>query len=229
MKNFLFSSWIINLALPATTYAVVMLSLWMSFCYAPPEVIMGEVQRIFYVHVGAATASYVAIFSMLIGGVGYLKTRSSIWADIGDAARVTALLFSSLVLVTGMIWGKAAWNTFWNWEPRLTTFFMLWMTIVASSLLKYFSSDTLRNERIQAVLGIASAIQIPLVIFSVKIASLIGSLHPQVAANQGLRDVRYIETLMVSIVALVLLSVWYFVLSIRKNLLQREALEIAHE
>jgi heme exporter protein C len=133
---------------------------WMVFVYAPEEKVMGAVQRIFYFHVPSAIVTYLSVFVLLAGALGYLWTRDARWDNLSIAATETGLLFCSIVLITGPIWAKPAWGVWWTWEARLTTTLLLWIILAAAMMVRGYAENRDLGARMGAVLGIFAAIDI---------------------------------------------------------------------
>ena len=93
----------------------------MVFFYAPMEAVMGAVQKVFYFHVANAWLGMLAFITALVAGVMYLIKKDLIWDLIGFSAIEIGLVFMLIALVTGSIWARPIWNTWWTWDPRLTT------------------------------------------------------------------------------------------------------------
>ena len=136
-------------------------------------------QKIFYWHV----PNWFMLFSMvfLCGGasIGYLVKRDPKWDDVAFAAGELAVLFGAIGLVTGSIWGKAAWGHWWIWELRLTTSLILWLTMVGYVIVRRFGGAG--SERLSAGLAVFGMVNVPLVYFAVKLASMLQqvSSHPK--------------------------------------------------
>ncbi|MBK7078298.1 MAG: cytochrome c biogenesis protein CcsA [Myxococcales bacterium] len=136
-------------------------------------------QKIFYWHV----PNWFMLFSMvfLCGGasIGYLVKRDPKWDDVAHAAGELAVLFGAIGLVTGSIWGKAAWGHWWIWELRLTTSLILWLTMLGYALVRRFAGPG--SEPLCAGLAIFGMVNVPLVYFAVKLADKLGqaSAHPK--------------------------------------------------
>jgi heme exporter protein C len=92
-----------------------------AFGYAPRDAIQGNVQRIMYLHVPAILTAYVAIGIVLVASIGYLWSRRPVWDRAAAAAGELAVCFIALTLITGSIWGKPTWGTWWTWDARLTS------------------------------------------------------------------------------------------------------------
>ena len=112
-------------ALGAVTVAVLTIGIFMAFVYAPMDSVQGQAQRIFYVHVPMAWLSYLAFGVIFVGSVGYLWKRNMRWDRLARSGAELGFLFTTLVLITGSLWGRPIWNTFWTWDARLTTTLIL--------------------------------------------------------------------------------------------------------
>lgn len=109
-------------------------------------------QKIFYFHVPHAFMLFAAVVVAGITSAMFLKTRSSRWDDIASASVDVAVMFGAVVLVTGSIWAKAAWDVWWNWEPRLTMSLLLWLILVGYALVRKFAGPS--ADRIAAGMAI---------------------------------------------------------------------------
>jgi heme exporter protein C len=98
--------------------------------WSPPEVDMGDVVRLLYVHVPAATLLYVACALTTVSSAMWLRRRSSGWDALAVSAAELAAIFGALTLFTGAIWGRPTWGTYWTWDPRLTTTALLEVLII---------------------------------------------------------------------------------------------------
>src|SRR5687768_16794044 len=113
-------------ALGAASVLTLLVVMYMAFLYAPTDRFQGHAQRIFYVHVPMAWLAYLAFGVLFVGSAGYLWKRTAVFDRLGRAAAELGFLFTTLVLLTGMLWGRPIWNTWWQWEARLTTTLILW-------------------------------------------------------------------------------------------------------
>lgn len=191
--------------------AAVLYCNYLVFMVVPNERIMGPVQRIFYFHVGSAIACYCAFGIVLITGLAYLATRDMRADAVSQAAGEVGFLFCSIVMITGMVWGHSAWNTWFRWEPRLVTFLLLWLIFLSFNILRAFG-DAEKIATHSAILGILGAITVPLVIYSIKLLPESMQLHPVVVENQGLRDPSYRSTMfwcIGTLVAFQALLIWF--------------------
>lgn len=143
------------------------LGLAMGFGYAPREVTQGNVQRIMYLHVPSVLTAYLAFAVVFVGSLGYLFTQNRNWDDLAMASAESGVLFTGLTLVSGSIWGKPTWGTWWTWDARLTTTAILFVIYLGYLLLRGMVEDPERGARFAAVVGIVGALNIPIVHFSV--------------------------------------------------------------
>lgn len=147
-----------------------------AFLFAPTDAIQGDVQRIFYIHAPIAIASYLAGGVVALAGVIYLLTRAAIWDVIARCSAEIAVLFTTLMLATGSLWGKPIWGTWWSWDARLTTALILWFIYVGYLMLRSYIAEPERAARYSVVVGVLGALDIPLVHVSVEWWR---TLHPQ--------------------------------------------------
>lgn len=215
-------SFIFKKAIPSLAVVSVIIANIMVFLVVPNEKVMGAVQRIFYFHVGAAMSSYLMIALLLLGSIMFLATRKPSWDFFSASAAGVAFALCTIVLLSGMIWGQSAWNTWWRWEPRLVTFLVLWLILLSYVTFRNFLKGEPKCGGISAVLGILSAVFVPIVVFSIKLLDQSEQLHPEVVANQGLKDPRFTAALLWSIGAMALVSVWFMVTRLNLYLLSNE-------
>jgi heme exporter protein C len=141
----------------------VAVGIWMAFGYAPTDRVQGDVQRIFYVHVPMAWLSYLAYAVIFVGSVGYLWKRDLRWDRLARSSAELGFLFTTLVLLTGSLWGRPIWGAWWQWEARLTTTLVLWFIYLGYFLARSYAGDRDRAARFSAVIGIIGAIDIPII------------------------------------------------------------------
>ena len=145
------------------TTPLMWVGLWMVFLYVPDEKVMGAAQRIFYFHVPAAMATYAGVFVLLAASVAYLWTRDQRWDNLSRSATEIAVLFCSLVLITGPIWAKPAWGVWWTWEARLTTTLLLWLLLVAALMVRDYAENRDLGARLASIVGIVAALDVPII------------------------------------------------------------------
>ena len=146
-------------------------------------------QKICYLHVPIAWTGFLSYFIVMIAGIFYLTTRRKVWDDIGFAAAEIGTLFVVLVLITGPIWAKPIWGTWWTWEPRLTTTLILFLVYVGYFMLREFGGHPERTSRYAAVLGIVAFVDVPIIFYSVRFWEEKYQSHPQVRIAQQNPDI----------------------------------------
>ena len=138
----------------AVTLVGFVVALYMIFLYAPRELTMGEVQRIFYIHFPSACTALLAYFFVFLGSTAYLWKRSHVADDFAYASAEVGFIFCCCVLVTGPLWAKPAWGIWWTWDARLTSTFILWLLYIAYLMLRSYVVNPGRVEVLSAVVGV---------------------------------------------------------------------------
>ena len=141
-------------------------------------------QKIFYFHVPVAETSFISFAVLAIAGAGYLVTRKETWDIVARVAAEVGLLFGIMVMGTGMIWTRAEWGKWWEWEPRLTTYLILLIFIGGYFLLRSSVEDEQKRARFAAVFGIIAFLNVPISFFA---SSSIprSSVHPPLLIFKG--------------------------------------------
>jgi heme exporter protein C len=166
----------LTVGLGAFTFALGLLLTAGVFLYAPTDSIQGDVQRIFYIHAPMAICCYLAGGVVAAAGLLYLLTRKMFWDVVARCSAEIAVLFTTLVLITGSLWGKPVWGTWWSWDARLTTTLILWFIYVGYLMLRSYIGEPERAARYSVLVGVLGALDIPLVHVSVEWWR---TLHPQ--------------------------------------------------
>ena len=155
----------------AITLALLGWGYYQAMYVAPDDAMQGYVARIIYYHVPHASVAFLFFAISLAGSIAYLTWRRSRpeWAQAGDAWAVAAaevgVVFCTVVLTTGPIWGRRAWGIWWTWDARLTTTLVLWLIYVSYLLLRRFAAGP-QMQTLAAVLGIFGALDVPIVYMS---------------------------------------------------------------
>lgn len=156
--------------------------------YAPLEKTMGFVQKVFYFHVASAWVGMLSFIVAAVGGIAYLKTGRKKWDITSYASVEIGILFSIIAMISGSIWAKPIWNTWWTWDPRLTTTAIMTLVYVAYLMLRQGMDDPEKRARFGAVYVIIGALSVPLTFLSIRIFR---TIHPVVIgspANSGAFD-----------------------------------------
>jgi heme exporter protein C len=184
---------------------LLLLAIAMVFFYAPLEAVMGQVQRVFYFHVAAGWVGMLSFLVAAIAGVAYLVSSDRKWDIVGLSAIEIGIVFAFINIVTGSIWAYPIWNTWWTWDPRLTTATVMELIYIAYLMLRQGVEDPDRRARFGAVYAIVGFLSVPLTFFS---ARLFRTIHPVVigadaAGAQGDFDMtpKMLQAFMFSLVA----------------------------
>ena len=137
------------------------------FFVAPTDSVLGQVQRVFYFHVPIAIMSFLAFFLVFLASIGYLFRRNDKWDRLAQASAEAGVVFVSLALITGVIWARPVWGTWWTWEPRLTTTLILWLIYVSYLMVRAYAPDPSKGALYSAVVGIVGFVDVPIVYYSV--------------------------------------------------------------
>ncbi|MHB1004296.1 MAG: cytochrome c biogenesis protein CcsA [Chloroflexota bacterium] len=199
--------------LGVASFIGLLVGLYAAFVYAPTEATMGDVQRIFYFHVASASTAFLAFFVVFVASVGYLAKRTRGWDNVAVAAAEIGIVFCTLVLVTGPLWGKPAWGTWWTWDPRLTTTLVLWLIYVGYMMLRNALDDPAKRALVSAVFGIVGFIDVPIVFMSIRWWR---TIHPMVLQGGDLQLAPEMTvTLVVALVAFAILFAYLMVERLR--------------
>ncbi len=199
---------------------------YMVFMVVPNEQVMGAVQRVFYFHVASALACYAAFGAVFWASLLYLTTREAKSDIFATAAGEVGFVLCTIVLITGMIWGHSAWNTWFRWEePRLVTFLVLWLIFLSFTVLRNFGDPT-KTAVHGSILGILGALSVPLVYISIKFLPQSARLHPEVIEHGGLKSPSYWTAFGLSVAAFMLLGGLLIWLRYRVGLAEHAAKEL---
>lgn len=154
------------------------IALYLVFIWSPIEKQMGVTQKIFYFHVGSAWVAFLAFFAVGFYAVMTLiKPTEERFIKAGVSAEI-GVLFTTITLITGMIWGKSAWNTWWTWEPRLVTTLILWFIYVAYLFVRKMEGSWEKIAKLSSVFGIVGCLNVPIVFMAIRWWNT--KLHPVV-------------------------------------------------
>ena len=141
--------------------------LWV-FVFTPTETEQGFVQKIMYIHVPSVIVTYLAFFVTFAFGIAYLWKRLLVFDRIAKVSAEIGLIFCAMVLLSGAIWGRPTWGTYWVWDARLTTTLLLFLIFLGYFLLRLSVQDREKEARFASVLGIIGFLDIPIVHKSVE-------------------------------------------------------------
>ncbi|MDH5478549.1 MAG: cytochrome c biogenesis protein CcsA [Nitrospinota bacterium] len=196
-------------------------SMFMIFGFAPTEAVMGLPQKIFYYHVPIAILSYAGFFICFVGSAVYLYTGRHEHDAYAVSGAEVGTLFITLVMITGMLWGKPSWGAYWTWDPRLTTSLVLWLIYTGYLLLRSQVEDSTLRAKYAAVMGIVGFVDVPIVHYSVQLWTR--GIHPVVdksGADHGM-DPRMLKTLMLCFPTMALIFALLFAVRFRYEMMSR--------
>jgi len=151
---------------------------------APTELVMGNVQRVFYFHIGTAWTALLGFLFSAILSLVYLFTKNLRWDRYQVAAIEVSLVFFLITIALGSIWARPAWNTWWTWDPRLTTAAITELVYLAYFMLRQGIDDPDRRARFGAVYALLGGISAPITFFAIR---LFRTIHPVVIAGGNLK------------------------------------------
>jgi heme exporter protein C len=209
------------------------LGLWVT----PPDQVQGDLARLVYVHPAVAwVALYLSFGTATIASVLYLwkRTRSMVADRVAHCAMEVSLVFIALTLATGSIWGRPAWGVWWAWDARLTSTAILGVLVLGYLALRRANDDAELRARRGAVFTILSAMNVPIIHFSVQWWKTLHQGATVFTANRSLLIHGIMAwTLLISFIAFSLTFAWLlrarYRLEVKRECSGAESLEIALE
>jgi heme exporter protein C len=168
--------------LDIASVAVLIFAAYLALFFAPTEAIMGDVQRVFYFHVGTAWVGLLGFLIAAVSGIAYLATKDLKWDRFEVAAVEVSTMFFFITIVLGSIWARPAWNTWWTWDPRLTTAAITELIYIAYFMLRQGIEDPDKRARFGAVYTLLGGISAPITFMVIR---LFRTIHPVVIGNQS--------------------------------------------
>lgn len=201
------------------TFGMMVLAMGLIFFYARLETVMKEAQKIFYFHVSSAWIAFLAFFILFVASILYLVKNDRKWDRLALSSGEIGVLFTTVNLLTGSIWARFAWGTWWTWDPRLSTTLILWFIYVAYFILRNSVAESERGARFCAIYGIVGFTDVPIVWMAIRWWPR--TIHPKVISGEGINlDPTMIHTLIVTFIAFTFL--FFFLLSYRVSLEKME-------
>lgn len=177
--------------------------------FSPEDRDQGEAVRLLYVHVPTIWVAYVAFIVTAVSSAMYLVKKSLGWDRLAGASAEVGTIFVGVTLVIGSLWGRLTWGVFWQWDARLTTTALLFVTYIGYLAVRRLDGTHQQRARRSAVIGLIAVLEIPLVHWSVR---LWRSLHQEatVLDTDGNTDMDglMLFSLLVGVIAFSLLYVW---------------------
>ncbi len=161
---------------------LVALNMYMGLLYAPdPSNLQTEVtrkaQHIFYYHMGMNTMAGLGFLTNFVAGLVYLITRRRFWDAVARSAAEIGVIFGIGILASGSLWARPTWNTWWTWDPRLTTATITVLLYIAYLMLRNAVEDPERRARFAAVYGTFAFVSVPITFMSIR---LWRTIHPTI-------------------------------------------------
>ena len=177
--------------------------------FSPEDRDQREAVRLLYVHVPTIWIAYLAFTVTAIGSGMYLFRKSLGWDRLAGASAEIGTVFVAVTLVVGALWGRLTWGVFWQWDARLTTTALLFVTYIGYLAVRRLDGTHEQRARRSAVIGLIAVLEIPLVHWSVR---LWRSLHQEATVLGTDADVSMdglmLFSLFVGVIAFSLLYVW---------------------
>jgi heme exporter protein C len=158
------------------------ISTYLALFFAPTEAVMGQVQRVFYFHIGTAWVGLMGFVVAAVTGIIYLVTKDMKWDRFEVAAVEVSTVFFLITIVLGSVWARPAWNTWWTWDPRLTTAAITELIYIAYFMLRQGIEDPERRARFGAVYALLGGLSAPITFMVIR---LFRTIHPVVIGNQS--------------------------------------------
>jgi len=152
------------------------------FFFTPVEQTMGMVQKVFYFHVAATWTGMLGFLLAMVASVAYLKTKKLDWDSAAVAGTEIGMVFVLIGIITGSIWAKPIWNTWWTWDPRLTTTFIMELIYAAYFVLRANLTEIRQRARLASIYAIVGFTTVPLTFLSIRIFR---SIHPVVIGDSS--------------------------------------------
>lgn len=167
-------------ALDVLSVLLLLTATGMVFFYAPLEAVMGAVQKVFYFHVATGWVGMIGFLMTMFAGIAYLKTKNMKWDIAGVAGVEVGMVFMLITIITGSIWARPIWNTWWTWDPRLTTATIMELVYAAYLMLRQGIEEPEKRARFGAIYAIIGFISVPLTFLSIRIFR---TIHPVVVGG----------------------------------------------
>ncbi len=187
------------------------LTVWLGLWVTPPDQFMGQLVRLLYIHPPVAWVMYLAYGLSFLATILYLwpRTRDLRFDRLAGASAEVGVVFTGLTLVSGSIWGRPTWGTWWTWDPLLTTTALLFVLYLGYLALRRVPGDPDVRARRSAIGALVAFVDVPIVYFSV---SWWRSLHQAPTISLATRRM-YVHgsmasTLLLGFVSMTLLFAW---------------------
>jgi len=169
-------------SLAVLSLIMIPIALYFAIIYAPTEATMGHIQRILYFHVPQAVLSYTSAIILGLARLMYLIKGDLKWDRLAYCSAELGVVFTATTLVSGMIWARPVWNTWWEWDTRLTLQLMLGLLFVGYHMLRSYLPEREKRARLSTVFGFLAMLDVPINYLSTRIQE---QHHPVVLGPGG--------------------------------------------
>jgi len=169
------------LILDILSLVLLVVAAYLALVFAPMEATMGNVQKVFYFHVANAWVGMLGFISAGVAGIAYLRSHDPKWDIVEVAAVEISLVFFLIAIILGSIWARPVWNTWWTWEPRLTTAAITELIYLAYFMLRNGIEDPNRRARFSAVYTLIGSVSVPITFMAIR---FFRTIHPVVIGSQ---------------------------------------------
>lgn len=163
------------------TLLAVGIGLYLALVFAGTDIDQGNIQRIFYIHMPAFFGAFTAFSATVIGGILYLTTRNPRWDRMAVSGVEVGLMLSLVNLITGSIWARPIWNTWWTWDPRLTSTAVMVLTYAAYLMLRAGIEQPEQRRRFASVYGILAIVTVIITLVIIRVRD--DTIHPVVVGT----------------------------------------------
>ena len=181
------------------------------FLYVPNEQVMGIVQRIFYLHVPLVWMGFLSFFIVFAASILYLFKSNEKWDRLAVSAAEIGVVFMTAGIISGALWAKPVWGTWWAWDAKLTTTFILWVIYISYLMVRSFAPSKGQAARYSAVIGIIGFLDVPIVYMAshwwrtLHPALVTGPLSDSDGLESSMRFTLYFSTLTMTLLLGILL------------------------
>ncbi len=202
-------------------------SAWYEFPFIPG---LGELAKIIFFHVPTAWLASVAFISAMFYGIQYLRTSDLDYDAKALSSLQLGMVFAILATVTGSVWAKFNWGSFWNWDPRETSFFILLLIYGSLFALRSALDNEEKRARLSAVYSIFAALTVPFFVFIMP--RIMSGLHPGSADDTNAGPIvdfkmngNMLSVFFFSLFTFTLLYIWLWKLNYKSIILKEKLIE----